>query len=127
MSTTTYGGVMREVPIVPFAVAPLSTLVAGMVAQWNASTHVVEPWSVGSNVALGVCTGDADLDRLIVAVYCAKGSSVRVKCAVGIIPNPGDFLFWSASGVVAITGTAGQAFARAIGVGLNGFVEAVII
>jgi hypothetical protein len=126
MSTTTYGGVMREVPIVPFAVAPASTLLAGMVVQWNASTHVVEPWSVGTNVALGVCTGDADLDRLIVAVWC-KGPSVRIKCAVGIIPNPGDFLFWSASGVVGITGTAGQAVARAIGVGLNGFVEAVII
>lgn len=123
---STYAGVTREVPIVPFSVAAASILVRGMVVQWNTGTKVVEPWSVGTNVGFGVCTGDADLSILMVDVYCAKGCSVLIKCAAGIVPNPNDFLFWSAPGVVSNSGTAGQQFARAIGVGLNGFVEAII-
>jgi hypothetical protein len=127
MSSSTYGGIMRELPILPFPVAAASILVRGMVVQWNTGTQVAEPWSVGSNIGFGVCTGDADLTALTVAVYVAKGCTVLIKTAVGIIPNPNDFLFWSAPGVVSNTGTAGQAFARAVGVGFNGYVEAIII
>ena len=123
---STYAGVVREVPIVPFPIAAASILVRGMVVQWNTGTQLAEPWSVGTNVGLGVCTGDADLSGLKVDVYCGKGASVLIKCATGIVPNPNDFLFWSAPGVVSNTGTAGQQFARAIGVGYNGYVEAII-
>jgi len=123
---STFAGVMREVPIVPFAVASASTLVRGMVAQWNSGTHVVEPWSVSTNVGFGICSGDADLTLLMVDVFVGKGSSILVKCNTGIIPNPADLLYWAASGVVTNI-AAGTAFAKAIGVGFNGFVEAVII
>lgn len=124
----TYGGVFREVPVVPFAVASGSTLVRGMVAQWNSGTSVVEPWSVGTNTPFGVCIGDANLLTLTVDVYCAKGASVLIKCNTGIIPVPAQLLYWAASGVVAVTtGTNYVAVAKAIGTGFNGFVEAVLI
>jgi hypothetical protein len=122
----TYGGVMREVPIVPFAVASGSTLVRGMVVQWNSGTSVVEPWSVGTNIPFGVCTTDANLLTLVVDVYCGKGSSVLIKCASGIIPVPAQLLYWAASGVVNVT-VLNTAVAKAIGTGFNGFVEAILI
>jgi hypothetical protein len=127
MSSSTYGGVVREVPIVPFDVAPASTLKAGMVVEWNGTTHVAQAFSVNSDVILGVCTGDADLDRLKVAVYCGKGASVRILCAVGIIPVPGDLLYFSAT-LGSVTNVAsGTAIAKAIGTGSNGYVEAVLL
>jgi hypothetical protein len=127
MSSSTYGGVVREVPIVPFPVAAASTLKAGMVVEWNGTTHVAQAFAVNSDVVLGVTTGDADLDLLIVAVYCGKGASVRILCAVGIIPNPGDLLYFSAT-LGSVTNVAsGTAIAKAIGTGSNGYVEAVLI
>ena len=127
MSSSTYGGVVREVPIVPFPVAAASTLKAGMVVEWNSSTHVAQAFSVNSHVVVGVTTGDADLDLLIAAVYCAKGASVRILCEVGIIPLPGDLLYFSTT-LGSVTNVAsGTAIAKAIGTGSNGYVEAVLI
>jgi hypothetical protein len=57
----------------------------------------------------------------------AKGASVLIKCADGVVPAINDFLFWGGVGVVSNTGTPGQQFARAIGVGFNGYVEAIIV
>ena len=129
MSTSTYGGIVREIPIVPFPVPAASPLVAGMVAEWNAATKVAQPWAADTDAILGVCTGNADLDVFTVAVYTAKGASVRILCAAGSIPNPGDLLYFSATlGSVTNVGTgAGAAIAKAIGTGLNGYVEAVLI
>lgn len=125
---STFGGAYREGPvIVPFSVASNSTLVRGNVVQWNSGTSVVEPWSVGTNVAAGVCTSDADLTLLTIDVMVGKGDSVLIKCNTGVIPVPFAFLFFAASGVVGISGTAGQQVARAIGTGFNGFVEAILV
>ena len=126
MSSSTYAGVMREMPIAAFPIGSGSMLRRGQICQWNSSTQVAEAWSAATNVPLGVCTGDADLVSLTVAVYVAKGCSILIKCDTGIIPQPNDFLFWSSTGVVSNTGVAGQQFARAIGVGMNGYVEAII-
>ncbi len=123
---STFAGVVREIPIVPFAVASASTLVRGMVVQWNSGTSVVEPWSVGTNVPVGVCTSDADLALLMVDVYVSKGCSVLIKCNTGIIPVPFQKLYWAASGVVNVT-AVNTAVAFAIGTGFNGYVEAQII
>lgn len=123
---STFAGIMREVPIVPFSVAAASTLVRGMVVQWNGGTSVVEPWSIGSNVPFGVCTSDADLSLLMVDVFVGKGSSVLIKCNVGIIPVPAQLLYWAASGVVNVT-VLNLAVAKAIGTGFNGFVEAILV
>jgi len=120
----TYGGVFREVPVVPFAVASGSTLVRGMGVEWNAGG--VQPWSVGTNVPFGVCIGDANLLTLTADVYCAKGASVLIKCASGIIPVPSQLLYWAASGVVNVT-VLNTAVAKAIGTGFNGFVEAILL
>ena len=123
---STFAGVMREVPIVPFSVAAASTLVRGMVVQWNAGTSVVEPWSVGTNVPFGVCTSDADLSLNMVDVFVGKGSSVLIKCNTGIIPLPSQLLYWAASGVVNVT-VLNTPVAKAIGTGFNGYVEAILI
>jgi hypothetical protein len=122
----TYGGVFRELPIVPFPIASGSTLVRGMVVQWNSGTGVVEPWSVGTNVPFGVCTTDANLLTLVVDVYCGKGASVLIKCNTGIVPTPGQGLYFGASGVVNVTAANNQV-AKAIGTGFNGFVEAILV
>jgi hypothetical protein len=127
MSQTTYGGIVREIPIVPLPVAALSTLKAGMVVEWNGSTHVAQAFAVNTDVVLGVCTGDANLDTLTVDVYTGKGCSVRILCAVGIIPNPGDLLYFSTT-LGSVTNVAsGAAIAKAIGTGINGYVEAVLL
>lgn len=123
---STYAGIDREIPILPFNVAAASTLVRGMVVQWNNGTKVVEPMSVSTNVAVGVCTGDADLTLLQVDVYVSKGCTVLIKCNTGIVPGPFDLLYWAASGVVTNI-AAGAAFARAVGTGFNGFVEATML
>jgi hypothetical protein len=121
----TNAGLMRELPVVPLPAA--DNLVRGMVVQWSTSLGLVIAWVSGSTPALGVATSDSNTDLGMIDVYCGKGASVLIKCAPGIVPNPNDFLFWSASGVVSNTGTTGQQFARAIGVGFNGYVEAVIV
>jgi hypothetical protein len=126
MSSTTYGGVFREVPIVPFPCTILS-LVRGMVVQWGSVSGTVGPWLAGTTPPLGVATGDADRDLLQVNVYCGKGCSVSIKCAAGIVPNPNDFLFWGATGLVSNVSDGNPPFARAVGVGFNGYVEAIII
>lgn len=126
MSSSTYGGVFREVPIVPFATRNFS-LVRGMVVQWGSGTQTVGPWLSGATPALGVASADADLDLFQINVYVAKGCSVSIKCASGVIPNPNDFLFWSAPGLVSNVSDGNPPFARAIGVGFNGYVEAIVI
>jgi hypothetical protein len=52
---------------------------------------------------------------------------VSIKCAPGIIPNPNDFLFWGAVGLVSNVSDGNPPFAREIGVGFNGYVEAIVI
>lgn len=123
---STFGGIFNELPIRPFAVAAASTLVQGMVVQYNSGTAVVEPWSVGTNIPFGICTGDADLSLLMVDVYVGKGCSVLIKCNTAIIPVPGQKLYWAASGVVNVTAT-NTPVALAVGTGFNGYVEAVLI
>jgi len=127
MASSTYGGVMRELPIVPLPITSGAQLARGQVLQWNSGSGTVSAWLAGSTLPIGVATGDADRDLQQINVYCGKGCSVYIKCDTGVFPAIGDFLFWSAPGLVTNTGTAGQQFARAIGVGFNGFVEAVII
>jgi hypothetical protein len=83
------------------------------------------PW-LGTNLPIGVTTGDADLRLQTVEVYVGKSCSIEIQTDVGIVPNIGDLLFWSSPGVVTNVGT-GQPFARAIGEGINEMVEAVII
>lgn len=123
---STFGGIFNELPIRPFAVASASTLVKGMVVQYNSGTAVVEPWSVGTNIPFGICTGDADLSLLMVDVYVGKGCTVLIKCNTGVIPVPSNSLFFAASGVVGVTGTAGQQCGKAVGTGFNGYVEAIL-
>ncbi len=122
---STYAGLVREIPIVPFPAAP--NLVRGNVVQWSIPLGMVIVWVSASTVPLGVATSDSDTDLGMIDVYCAKGASVLVKCDTGIVPQVNDFLFYSSPGVVSNMGVAGQAFARAVGVGMNGYVEAVII
>jgi hypothetical protein len=126
MSSSTYGGIMRELPILPFPTMSIS-LARGMVVQWGAISQSVGAWTSGANVPLGVCTGDVDRDSGQVAVYVGKGASVSIKCAPGIIPNPNDFLFWGAVGLVSNVSDGNPPFAREIGVGFNGYVEAIVI
>jgi hypothetical protein len=109
MSSSTYGGVFREVPILPFPTMSLS-LVRGMVVQWGAISQSVGAWMSG-NVPLGVCTGDVDRDAGQVSIYVAKGCSVSLKCDVGIVPNPGDLLFCSAPGTVSNASDGNAPFA----------------
>jgi hypothetical protein len=123
---STFAGVAREVPIVPFNVAAASILVRGMVVQWNAGTSVVEPWSIGTNIPFGVCCSDADLNLLSIDVMVGKGSSVLVKCNTGIVPFPSQLLYWAAAGVVNVT-VLNTPVAKSIGFGLNGFVEAILV
>jgi hypothetical protein len=125
--SSTYAGVMREIPIVPLAVVSSSTLVRGMVVQWGSGAQAVGAWLSGTTPALGVAVGDADLDIQQISIYCGKGASVLIKCAPGIVPNPNDFLFWSAPGLVSNVSDGNLPFARSIGVGFNGYVEAIIV
>lgn len=126
MGSATYGGLARELPIVPFPGTDL-TLRAGMVVQ--RMDGVIIPWlgGGGANTPFGVCTGDADHDLLSIDVYVAKGASVQILCAAGIVPAPGDLLYFSTT-LGSVTNVAsGTAFAKAVGAGMNGMVEAVII
>jgi hypothetical protein len=125
MGSATYGGVFRELPILPFATGILS-LVRGMVVQYGSGTQMVGPWLSGATPALGVCTG-VDPDAGQVAVYVAKACTVSLKCDVGIVPNPGDLLFCGAPGTVSNLSDTNPPFAKAVGVGFNGYVEAIII
>ena len=124
MSSTTYGGVFREVPILPFATASIS-LVRGMVVQYGSSTQMVGPWVAGTTPPLGVCTG-VDPDAGQVSVYVAKACTVSLKCDVGIVPNPGDQLFCGAPGTVSNLSDGNPPFARSVGVGFNGYIEAIV-
>jgi hypothetical protein len=122
----TAGGVFRELPILPFPTLSLS-LARGQVVQWGAISQSVGPWLSGATPALGVCAGDVDRDSGQVSIYVAKGASVSIKCDVGIVPNPGDALFCGAPGTVSNLSDGNAPFARAVGVGFNGYVEAIII
>jgi hypothetical protein len=124
MSSSTYGGLVREIPIIPFP-ATILNLVRGQVVQWM--DGVIVPWVSGSNTPFGVATSDADVDLLQIDVYCGKGASVQILCAAGIVPAPGDLLYFSAT-LGSVTNVAsGAAVAKAIGTGENGYVEAVLI
>jgi hypothetical protein len=123
MSSTTYGGIFRELPILPFPAGSSSVLVRGMVVQWNTST--VGPWLSGGR-PLGVATGDADRDLGQCDIYIAKGCTLSIKCNVGVVPNPGDLLYWSAPGLVSNVSDGNSPFARAVGVGFNGYIEAIV-
>jgi hypothetical protein len=112
---------------VPFDVASGSILARGMVVEWDSGTQRVRPWTSGAVPAFGVCTGDADNRVLLVDVYVAKGCSVMIQCAAGIIPNPNDYLYWSGPGICSNDSDGNRPFARAIGVGMNSMVEAIII
>ncbi len=103
MASSTYSGVTREVPILAYDVADASILVRGMIGEWDSSNQRVRPWTSGTIVPLGVCTGDADNRVLLVDVFVGKGCSVMIKCADGVVPNPNDFIFWSAPGVAPTT------------------------
>jgi hypothetical protein len=120
----TNSGVMREVPIVPLPAA--DNLVRGMVLQWSIPLGLVIAWVSGATPALGVATSDSDGDLGEINVFCGKGASVLIKCAPGIVPNPNDYLFQSAPGVVSNMAN-GPAFARAIGTGFDGYIEAIIV
>jgi hypothetical protein len=122
----TTGGVFRELPILPFPTMSLS-LVRGMVVQWGSISQSVGAWTSGATPAFGVCVGGVDRDAGQVSVYIAKGCTVSLKCDVGIVPNPGDLLFCSAPGTVSNASDGNAPFAKAVGVGFNGYVEAIII
>jgi hypothetical protein len=119
------GGVTRETPILPFACTDL-TIKHGMAVQWLGNV-VVPLLSGGPNVPFGICTHDADHDLLQVDVYCGKGASVQILCEASIVPIPGALLYFSTTLGSVTTVPSGTAFAKAIGVGINGYVEAVLI
>jgi hypothetical protein len=116
---------MRELPIVPLPCDSASLLVRGQIVQWSSGGQMVQPWSSASVVPLGVCTADADLSLAQVDVYCGKGASVLLKCAPGVVPAINDLLYYGTTGAVSNT-LNGPPFARAIGIGFNGYVEAII-
>jgi hypothetical protein len=121
---STYGGVVKEIPILPTPIAPASTLIRGNLVEIDSNLAVV--WA-GSNPVYGVCTGDADNDLHIVYVYTGGGASVQILCDTGVVPTPGELLYYSsATGVKVAGGTAGDAIGIAVGPGLNGMVEAVL-
>jgi hypothetical protein len=125
MSSATYGGIFREVPLVPFNIGSSSILVRGMVVQWNPALQIAMAWVSGSTPALGACTSDPDRDLWQIDVYCGKGASVLIRLASGSTPGINDFLFYSGPGVVS-NDASGPPFARAIGILLSGYIEAVI-
>jgi hypothetical protein len=124
-SSVSYAGVYREVALVDLPTGAGSPLKRGTVVEWNAGNQTVGAW-FGTNLPIGVTTTDADPVLQVIEVYCGKACSVEIRTDVGIVPNIGDLLFWSSTGVVTNVGT-GQAFARAIGEGIDEMVEAVII
>jgi hypothetical protein len=122
---STYGGITRELPILPYNIGSASMLVRGMVLQWNPALQIAMAWVSGGAAPLGVATSDPDRDIWQIDAYVGKGASVLIKLADGIVPGVNDFLYYSAPGVVS-NNANGPAFARAIGVPLDGFVEAII-
>jgi hypothetical protein len=47
VASTTYSGVVREIPVVPFPVGQGSQLVRGNVVEWNNTLQEVRAWSSG--------------------------------------------------------------------------------
>jgi hypothetical protein len=121
---STYGGVVKEIPILSTPVAPGSTLIRGNVVEIVAGLAVV--WA-GVNPIYGICINDADNFLYVIDVYTGKGCSVQILCDTGIVPVPGALLYYSSATGVKVTGTAGTAIAKAVGPGLNGMVEAVLL
>jgi hypothetical protein len=122
---STYGGVVKEVPILPTPIAAASGLIRGNVVEIVAGLAVA--WA-GANPIYGVCTGDADNNLNQIDVYTAKGCSVQILCDTGVVPVPGALLgFSSATGVKTSGITATTAIAKAVGPGLNGMVEAILL
>lgn len=124
---STYAGVTREVPILPFATNSGAVITRGAVVQFNPPTQTVVPWLAGTTQAFGIATSDSDPDLQQVDVLVGKGCSAAVRCAAGIVPEPGDPLFWGGAGGSVTNVPTGTPFARAIGFGINEFVEAVIL
>jgi hypothetical protein len=124
MSTSTYGAVVKPVPILPVPTAGASTLIRGNLVEIAGGVAVI--WA-GTNPVFGVCTADADNGLNTVDVYVGKGSSFQLLCDTGVVPTNGALLYYSSATGVKLTGTAGTAVAKAIGFGMNGMVEAVFI
>jgi hypothetical protein len=121
---STYGGVVKEIPILPTPIAPASTLIRGNVVEIVAGLAVV--WA-GVNPIYGICINDADNNLNLIDVYTGKGCSVQVLCDAGVVPTPGALLYYSSATGVKLTGTTGTAIAKAVGNGMNGMVEATLI
>ena len=122
---STYGGVVKHVPIVPVPIAAASTLIRGDLVEIASGLAVI--WA-GTNPIYGVCTGDADNDTNFIDVYTGKGSSFQLLCDTGVVPGIGALLGYSSANGVKTSGiVAATAVARAIRTGINGMVEAVFI
>jgi hypothetical protein len=124
MSASTYGGVVKPVPIVPVPTAWPSTLIRGNLVEIAAGLAVV--WG-GTNPVFCVCISDADNGLNLIDVYVGRGCSFQLLCDTGVVPTAGALLYYSSATGVKLTGTAGTAVAKAIGFGMNGMVEAVFI
>ncbi len=121
---STYGGVVKEIPILQTPIGSASGLIRGDLVEISSDLAVI--WG-GSNAVYGVCIGDADNDLHLIDVYTGGGASVQVRCDTGVVPDPGDLLYYSsATGVKIAGGTAGEAIGIAVGNGMNGMVEAVL-
>jgi hypothetical protein len=97
-----------------------------MVVQWL--DNVIVPLLSGApNAAFGVCTTNNDRDLLTVDCYVGRGASIQILCEASIVPIPGALLYFSTTIGSVTTVTSGAAVAKAIAVGENGYVEAVLI
>ena len=86
---STYGGVVKEIPIMSTPIAPASALVRGNLVEIASGLAVI--WG-GTNPIYGVCTGDADNDLNVIPVYCGRGCSVQLLCDTGVVPAAGALL-----------------------------------
>ena len=119
-----HGGVFRELPILPFPTMSIS-LVRGKVVQWGAISQSVGAWTSGTNVALGVCVGDVDRDAQQVAFFAAKVARSRSSATSGSYRIQATFCFVSARGGFQRERHK-SSFAHAVGVGFNGYAEAIV-
>lgn len=122
---STYGGVVKEIPIMSTPIAAASALIRGDLVEIASNLAVI--WG-GTNPVYGVCTGDADNDLNVIPVYCGRGCSVQVRCSSGVTPAAGDLLGHDAGAGLKTSGiVAATAAAQAVGAGMNGMVEAVLL
>jgi hypothetical protein len=120
---STYGGIVKELPIVPTPIAAASTLIRGNLVEIVSNLAVV--WA-GTNPVFGVCIGDADNDLNFVDVYVGKGASFQVLCDTGVVPAIGALLGYSSANGVKTSGiVAATAVCKAVRTGINGMCEVV--